>query len=162
MAFKQCVQDLTAPFADTKIDVVAGMDAMGFILGAAIANHLNAGFVAIRKAGHLCVKTDTEGYSDYHRIEKTMELRSGAFVKGTRLLIVDQWIETGGTMTSAIRLAQRQGAVVVGIAAVCVEDTAASAEIKSKYKVVHCVADPQIQEQVNNHYLESFKLFNKQ
>nr|XP_047924123.1 uncharacterized protein LOC125183254 isoform X2 [Anser cygnoides] len=71
---QDCVADLLQPFQGDPIDLVAGIDAMGFILGAAVATALRKGFLAIRKAGHLCVETLSEPYTDYSGREKVMEV----------------------------------------------------------------------------------------
>ncbi|XP_012695249.1 adenine phosphoribosyltransferase isoform X2 [Clupea harengus] len=114
-ALSDCVKDLLKPFQNESIDIVAGIDAMGFILGSAVATTLGKGFLAIRKAGHLCVETQTQDYSDYSGREKLMEVRLDVLRPGLRVLIVDQWIETGGTMKAAIQLVEKQGATVVVI-----------------------------------------------
>ncbi|POI19697.1 hypothetical protein CIB84_016558, partial [Bambusicola thoracicus] len=101
---QDCVSDLLQPFQGDPIDLVAGIDAMGFILGAAVAATLHKGFLAIRKAGHLCVETLAEPYTDYSGREKVMEMRTDTVTPGVRILLVDQWVETGGTMRAAIRL----------------------------------------------------------
>ncbi|XP_014808561.1 PREDICTED: uncharacterized protein LOC106894430 isoform X1 [Calidris pugnax] len=71
---QDCVADLLQPFQGDPIDMVAGIDAMGFILGAAAAAVLQKGFLAIRKAGHLCVQTVSQPYTDYSGREKVMEV----------------------------------------------------------------------------------------
>ncbi|NXH94972.1 APT1 phosphoribosyltransferase, partial [Pachycephala philippinensis] len=106
---QDCVADLLQPFQGDAIDVVAGIDAMGFILGAAAAATLRKGFLAIRKAGHLCVQTAAQPYTDYSGREKVMEVRTDAISPGLRILLVDQWVETGGTMRAAIELVERLG-----------------------------------------------------
>ncbi|NXD41379.1 APT1 phosphoribosyltransferase, partial [Copsychus sechellarum] len=111
---QDCVADLLQPFQGDAIDMVAGIDAMGFILGAAAAATLQKGFLAIRKAGHLCVQTVAQPYSDYSGREKVMEVRTDAIAPGLRILLVDQWVETGGTMRAAIELVERLGGVVAG------------------------------------------------
>ncbi|XP_025027861.1 uncharacterized protein LOC103056650 isoform X3 [Python bivittatus] len=113
-ALHDCVEDLVQPFWNDAIDQVVGIDAMGFILGAAIAVTLQKGFVAIRKVGHLCVETFTQTYRDYSARDKVMEIRTDAIRPGLRVLLVDQWVETGGTMRGAIQLVERQGGVVAG------------------------------------------------
>ncbi|NXX98195.1 APT1 phosphoribosyltransferase, partial [Centropus bengalensis] len=112
--FQDCVAELLEPFEGDRIDVVAGIDAMGFILGAAVAAKLRKGFLAIRKAGHLCVQTVCQPYRDYSGREKVMEVRTDAISPGLRVLLVDQWVETGGTMRAAIQLVERLGGVVAG------------------------------------------------
>lgn len=157
-ALSDCVKDLLTPFHNDTIDIVAGIDAMGFILGSAVATTLRKGFLAIRKAGHLCVETKTQEYSDYSGREKLMEVRLDVLRPGLRVLIVDQWIETGGTMKAAIQLVEKQGATVVGVAAVAIENSEGGKWIKENYKHSHCIPD-ELQSQIDSQYLESFGLF---
>uniref|UniRef100_A0A3P9AJY6 adenine phosphoribosyltransferase n=1 Tax=Esox lucius TaxID=8010 RepID=A0A3P9AJY6_ESOLU len=145
-ALSDCVKDLLCPFQNETIDLVVGIDAMGFVLGSAIATTLGKGFLAIRKAGHLCIQTESQPYTDYSGNEKMMEIRLDVLRPGLRVLIVDQWIETGGTIKAAIKLVERQGAVVVGVATV-------------KYKYSHCIPE-ELQSQIDKQYLDSFKSFN--
>jgi adenine phosphoribosyltransferase len=65
-----------------------------------------------------------------------MEMRLPAFAKGTKVLLADQWIETGGTMDGAIRLVERQGGTVVAMAAVAIEDNDATRGYRAKYRCV--------------------------
>ncbi|XP_075706969.1 adenine phosphoribosyltransferase-like isoform X2 [Rhinoderma darwinii] len=89
LALQDCIEDLLHPFQNDKIDLVAGIDAMGFILGAAIASHLGKGFLAIRKAGHLCVKTYSQSYVDYSAKEKNMEIRTDAIKPGVATICIE-------------------------------------------------------------------------
>ncbi|XP_076138594.1 adenine phosphoribosyltransferase [Alosa pseudoharengus] len=157
-ALSDCVQDLLKPFQNESIDIVAGIDAMGFILGSAVATTLGKGFLAIRKAGHLCIDTQTQDYSDYSGREKLMEVRLDVLRPGLKVLIVDQWIETGGTMKAAIQLVEKQGATVVGVAAVAIENSEGGTWIKQNYKHSHCIPE-ELQSQIDSQYLESFALF---
>ncbi|XP_016423818.1 adenine phosphoribosyltransferase-like [Sinocyclocheilus rhinocerous] len=157
-ALSDCINDLLKPFQNETIDLVAGIDAMGFILGSAVAVTLGKGFLAIRKAGHLCVQTRTQDYSDYSGREKLMEVRVDVLKPGLRVLIVDQWIETGGTMRAAIKLVENQGATVVGIAAVAIENRVGGKWLKENYKYSHCIPN-ELQSQIDRQYLESFKNF---
>nr|XP_033488218.1 adenine phosphoribosyltransferase [Epinephelus lanceolatus] len=159
LALADCVKDLLSPFHSDTIDLVAGIDSMGFILGASLAKTLGKGFLAIRKAGHLCVSTEYQTYSDYTGREKTMEVRLDVLKPGIRVLIVDQWIETGGTMKAAIKLVERLGATVVGVAAVAIENTEGGKWIKEHYKFSHCIPE-ELQSQVDRKYLDFFKSFN--
>ncbi|KAE8295036.1 Adenine phosphoribosyltransferase [Larimichthys crocea] len=158
-ALADCVKDLLSPFHNDTIDLVAGIDAMGFILGASVATTLGKGFLAARKAGHLCVETQNQSYTDYTGREKTMEVRLDVLKPGMRVLLVDQWIETGGTMKAAIQLVERLGATVVGVAAVAIENTEGGKWIKENYKFSHCIPE-ELQSQIDQKYLESFKSFN--
>ncbi|XP_008307612.1 uncharacterized protein LOC103378248 [Cynoglossus semilaevis] len=157
-ALTDCVSDLLSPFQGNDIDLVAGIDAMGFILGASVATTLGKGFLAIRKAGHLCVATKNEKYSDYTSRDKLMEVRLDVLKPGVRVLLVDQWIETGGTMKAAIQLVEKLGATVVGVAAVAIENTPGGKWIKDNYKFSHCVPE-ELQCQIDRKFLESFKSF---
>ncbi|KAK5598891.1 hypothetical protein CRENBAI_002314 [Crenichthys baileyi] len=154
-ALADCVQDLLSQFHSDPIDLVAGIDAMGFILGASVANTLGKGFLAIRKAGHLCVATQNQNYTDYSGREKIMEVRLDVLKPGLRVLLVDQWIETGGTMRAAIQLVEKLGATVVGVAAVAIENTEGGKWIKENYKFSHCIPEA-LQSQVDGKYLNFF------
>ena len=133
-AFHALVDDLVAPFDSSEIDVVAAFDAMGFVLGSAIATRLGKGFLTIRKAGKVPVETDVVDFVNYSARTQQMEMRKPAFAPGTRVLLVDQWVETGGTMDAGIRLVERQGGVVAGIATVCIEETAGGAGYRDRYR----------------------------
>ncbi|XP_051966412.1 adenine phosphoribosyltransferase [Xyrauchen texanus] len=157
-ALTDCVKDLLRPFQSEAIDLVAGIDAMGFILGSAVAMTLGKGFLAIRKAGHLCVQTHSQEYSDYSGRQKLLEVRVDVLKPGLRVLVVDQWIETGGTMKAAIKLVENQGATVAGFAAVAIENSEGGKWLKENYKYSHCIPN-ELQTQIDNQYLESFKNF---
>ena len=133
-AFHALIDDLIAPFEPSEIDVVAGFDAMGFVLGTAIATRFGKGFLTIRKAGKVPVETDVVDFVNYSRRTQQMEMRKPAFAPGTRVLLVDQWVETGGTMDAGIRLVERQGGAVAGIAAVCIEENEGGAVYRGRYR----------------------------
>jgi len=120
-AFAQLSHDLAAPFLDARIDVVAGIDALGFILGTAIAERLDVGVVTIRKGGKLPVETVRESFVDYSGKQKTLEIRPDVLAPGAEVLIVDEWIETGAQVCAAIALVKRLGGIVAGIATIRVD-----------------------------------------
>ncbi|CAM5467040.1 adenine phosphoribosyltransferase [Eoetvoesiella caeni] len=100
-----------------RLDLVAGIDARGFILGAVLAYELNLGFVPVRKKGKLPFKTLAEEYSlEYGNA--TVEMHTDAVKPGQRVLLIDDLIATGGTMMAAAKLLQRLGANVVEAAAI--------------------------------------------
>ncbi|MEM9784764.1 MAG: phosphoribosyltransferase family protein [Pseudomonadota bacterium] len=138
-AFHDLLNDLSADLEGIEIDVVAGLDAMGFVLGAALAARLGTGFLPIRKAGKLCVETDRVAFTNYSGRTQDMEMRLPAFAPGTRVLLVDQWVETGGTMAGAIDLVGRQGGKVAGIAAIAIEENAETAELRRRYPCASAV-----------------------
>jgi len=98
-------------------DVVAGLDARGFIIGAVVAYELNVGFVPIRKKGKLPFTTVEETY-ELEYGSATVELHTDAVKPGQRVLLIDDLIATGGTMMAGRRLLERQGAVVTEGAAI--------------------------------------------
>ncbi|MFT5114376.1 MAG: adenine phosphoribosyltransferase [Parasphingorhabdus sp.] len=159
-SFHDMLDDLLESFAAQDVDVFAGFDAAGFVLGGAMATRLGKGFLTIRKGGKIPVVYDTVPMMNYSGQTQAMEMRKPAFAPGTRVILVDQWIETGGTMNAGIELVERQNGIVAGIAAVCVEENAATDIMKQKYKVVSCVVPGSaIQSQCNAQTLDSFKNF---
>ncbi len=111
-AFRRAVDELVQPWAGTKVDKVAGIEARGFILGGAVAHQLSIGFVPIRKKGKLPHKVVTIGYSLEYGIDQ-MEMHEDALAAGEKVILVDDLIATGGTATAAVRLLQQLGAEVV-------------------------------------------------
>lgn len=135
-AFTDLLDDLVADLQGLAIDVVGGLDAMGFVLGSALATRLGVGFLPIRKAGKLCVDTDKVSFGNYSGRVQDMEMRLPAFGPGTKVLLADQWVETGGTMDGAIRLVERQGGKVVGLAAVAIEENEVTNAYRARYRCV--------------------------
>ena len=159
-AFHALVDDLVAPFDPSGIDVVAGFDAMGFVLGSAIATRIGKGFLTIRKAGKVPVEADVVDFVNYSGRTQQMEMRKPAFAPGTRVLLVDQWVETGGTMDAGIRLVERQGGVVAGIAAVCIEETAGGVVHRRRYRCSTAVVPgTPVQDQCNRKTMDHFATF---
>lgn len=111
-AFRRAVDELVQPWAGTKIDKVAGMEARGFILGGAVAHQLSAGFVPVRKKGKLPHTTVSIAYSLEYGVDE-MEVHEDAVVKGERVILVDDLIATGGTAEGAVKLLRQIGANVV-------------------------------------------------
>ncbi len=111
-AFRRAVDELIHPWAGTKIDKVAGIEARGFILGGAIAHQLSAGFVPIRKKGKLPHKKVSIGYSLEYGIDE-MEMHEDAIAPGERVVLVDDLVATGGTAEAAVKLLKQLGADVV-------------------------------------------------
>jgi adenine phosphoribosyltransferase len=98
-------------------DVVAGLDARGFILGAVVAYELNVGFVPIRKQGKLPFTTVVETY-ELEYGSATVELHTDAVKPGDRVLLIDDLIATGGTMMAGMKLLDKLGAHVIEGAAI--------------------------------------------
>lgn len=159
-AFHDLLDDLCADIDADSCDVVAGLDAMGFVLGSAIATRIGKGFLPIRKAGKLCVDTDSASFTNYSGRTQDMEMRKPAFAAGTRVLLVDQWVETGGSMHGAMQLVEQQQGKVAGLVAVVIEDCERTAEYRKKYPCISAIQlGTKWQEQANAQYLESFKTY---
>ena len=87
----------------------------------------------IRKGGRLPVKTVTASFVDYTNQEKSLEVRADAFLPGTRVLLVDEWIETGAQVQAAIELIERHGAIVVGIASINIDSNDLTRRLRKEY-----------------------------
>lgn len=115
---------------DLRPDVVAGLDARGFILGSVIAYELAVGFVPIRKKGKLPYTTVEETY-ELEYGSATVELHTDAVKPGDRVLLVDDLIATGGTMMAGKRLLEKLGAQVTeGAAIVDLPELGGSARLR--------------------------------
>lgn len=154
------LDDFIADLDGIEFDCVAGLDAMGFVLGAGLAARMNKGFLPIRKAGKLCVDTDKVSFGNYSGRTQDMEMRTPAFAPGTRVLLADQWVETGGTMAGAIDLVERQQGVVAGLLAIAIEENDATNKYRSVYPCVSAVVPgSRWQTECNAQYLSSFATY---
>lgn len=115
--FHALIETFAERYADAHIDAVAGIDARGFIIGAALAYRLGCGFIPVRKAGKLPFDTMCESYSLEYG-EATVEVHTDAAGAGEHVLVVDDLIATGGTILAAAKLMQRLGAKIVEAAVV--------------------------------------------
>lgn len=113
--FQDAVSALTTPFVDAKIDLVVGIESRGFILGAAVADRLKAGFVPVRKVGKLPSKTVRVSY-DLEYGSDSLEMHNDAIEAGRRVLIVDDLLATGGTARATVDLVKQLGGTVHGLA----------------------------------------------
>jgi adenine phosphoribosyltransferase len=111
-AFRRAVDELVQPWAGSKIDKVAGMEARGFIIGGAVAHQVSAGFVPIRKKGKLPHKRVSIAYSLEYGLDE-MEMHEDAVAPGERVILVDDLIATGGTAEGAVKLLRQMGAEVL-------------------------------------------------
>ena len=111
-AFKQACDELYGRYKDTKIDVVVGLEARGFIFGSVLAYKLGVGFVPIRKPGKLPSKTISAEFEKEYGKDK-MEIHEDAIKKGDKVLIVDDLIATGGTISAAAQLVEKLGGEIV-------------------------------------------------
>jgi adenine phosphoribosyltransferase len=112
-AFRRVVDGIVAHFEPVGFDVVAGVEARGFVVAAAVAYATGAGVVPVRKAGKLPRRTLSASY-ELEYGEATLEVHEDAFVAGQRVLVVDDVLATGGTAGAALELVERAGGTVAG------------------------------------------------
>ena len=113
-AFTAVIDALTAPF-EGAYDIVAGVEARGFALAAGVAARSGHGLLLIRKAGKLPRAVLSESYALEYG-EATLEVHTGQLAPGTRVLLVDDVLATGGTLGAGIRLIERGGWRLAGVA----------------------------------------------
>ena len=104
---------LAEPFFGEKVDTVVGIESRGFIFGPMVAIRLNAGFVPARKPGKLPAEVDSVSYSLEYGTN-TLQIHRDAIRPGSRVLIVDDLLATGGTAAAAAELVRKQGGEMVG------------------------------------------------
>ena len=114
-AFSDAVRQLAEPYRNQQIDLIAGAEARGFILGGAIAHQLSVGFVPIRKKGKLPGTVISQEYKLEYG-EAIVELHDDAIKPGEKVLVVDDLLATGGTAEAGIKLIERLGGEIVSCA----------------------------------------------
>jgi adenine phosphoribosyltransferase len=113
--FRATIDLLASPYRDRRIDAVVGIESRGFILGAAVAQELGAGFIPIRKPGKLPAKAIKESY-DLEYGKDALEIHVDAIEKGQRILVVDDVLATGGTAAAAAQLVRQLDGDLQGMA----------------------------------------------
>jgi adenine phosphoribosyltransferase len=109
------VEGLAEQYANQKIDKIVGIEARGFVIGAAVAYKLGVGFVPIRKSGKLPAQTFQQEYALEYGSD-VMEIHQDAISEGEQVLLLDDLIATGGTATAAVSLIKQLGGNIVGCA----------------------------------------------
>jgi len=128
--FKEVIDVLAKRYADKKIDVVAAIESRGFIFGGALAYKLGSAFIPVRKKGKLPYKTFSAAYSLEYG-EDTLEIHEDAFKPGARVLLIDDLLATGGTMSAVIDLVKKLKGEIVEVAFVIeLSDLKGRAKIK--------------------------------
>jgi len=114
-ALKKSIDLLSGKFRKEKIEYVVGVEARGFIFGAALAYKLKAGFIPVRKKGKLPYKTKSVTYELEYGTD-VLEIHEDALPEKSRVLIVDDLLATGGTIKAVTELVKNQKAVIAGVA----------------------------------------------
>jgi adenine phosphoribosyltransferase len=115
VAFKMVIDELVNRYKDKSIQYVVGIESRGFIFGGAVAIGLGTGFIPLRKPGKLPYKTVSETYALEYG-EDTIQIHEDAFPQGSRILLIDDLLATGGTMAAASKLVNKLNGKIVEIA----------------------------------------------
>jgi len=114
-AFQKSVDAIAATFKAKKVKYVVGVEARGFIFGAALAYKLGAGFIPVRKKGKLPYRTQSVTYQLEYGMD-TLEIHEDAIPANSRVLVVDDLLATGGTVRAVVDLLKGQNVKIVGVA----------------------------------------------
>lgn len=112
--FRLAIDSLAAPFRNTDVELVVGIESRGFILGSAVADRIGAGFVPVRKLGKLPAETIRASYALEYGTD-SLEMHRDAVSADQRVLIVDDLLATGGTANATVQLVRQLGGHVVGV-----------------------------------------------
>ena len=124
--FDEIIEHLCEPYVG-KLDCVCALEATGWILGVAMARYLNVSFIPVRKGGKLPYPQEmikAVELVDYSHEKKQLCLKEGAIPNGARVLIVDEWIETGSQLLAAIELINQFECTIVGAATISIRGEA--------------------------------------
>jgi adenine phosphoribosyltransferase len=113
-ALREAVERMCRPWERRGVQLVAAMEARGFMFGAAMAIRMGAGFVPVRKAGKLPWRTRSVTYTLEYR-EDVLHVHEDAIAPGQRVLVVDDVIATGGTAKAVVDLVEQLGGAVAGV-----------------------------------------------
>ena len=113
--FRAVIDRMTGHFQGQKVDAVLGIEARGFIFGPALAYHLGAGFVPVRKPKKLPAEVESWSY-DLEYGQDTLEIHKDAIGAGHNVIIADDLLATGGTAEAVVRLVEKLGGNVAGLA----------------------------------------------
>ena len=113
-AYHQLIDEIAASIGDRKVDLVVGPEARGFVMGAALAYAMNAGFVLVRKPGKLPCETIQHEYQLEYGTD-ILEIHKDAIQPGQKVVIVDDLLATGGTAAAVVKLVEQAGGEGVAI-----------------------------------------------
>ncbi len=148
-AFSALVADLCRHVRSTEVDMVVGIEALGFILATAVALRLGKGLVPIRKAGKLPVQSDQLELPVVRGQARRLELRTHALAPGTRVLLVDDWIKSGTQIAGAVQLIEGQRACLAGVMSLNVEVNEVTLALLERYPFHTIMRNGQVLEPEN-------------
>jgi adenine phosphoribosyltransferase len=134
-AFAALLDDCLDLIDFDSMEYVVGIDALGFILGTAVAVMAKKPFIPIRKGGKLPVPTYSANFIDYSGTSKSLEIRKDLIPAGATVLIVDEWIETGTQVSAAIQLIEKLGALVAGVLTINIDENEKTHPLRNTYKI---------------------------
>lgn len=138
---RRTVEEMAKPYRDADLDLVAGIDARGFIVGGAIALALGKGFVPIRKRGKLPADVYRQEYALEYGVDE-VEIHKDSVRPGARVLLVDDLIATGGTAIAGAQLIERAGGTVPAAAfAIDLPDLGGARALRERGIEVHAVME---------------------
>ena len=141
---RNLILDLARPFRKVDLDKVASPESLGFILGSAVAQRLNKGFIPFRKGQKLPVHrkyTSRTSLVDYSNKRKSLEVNRSLIKAGERILVVDDVIDTGAQVKAMIKLIERLHGEVIGVSVLVADRSPRTARLIDKYNV-HAIYMP--------------------
>lgn len=117
-AFDDLVEDLIEPFVAFEFDYVVGIDDIGFVIATAMARRLGKGFVTVRRTDREGKNSKRATFIDWYGNPKVLELKDDALTAGSKVLLVDEWIETGQQVRATLQMFEELGVETIGISAI--------------------------------------------
>lgn len=133
-AFKYCIDEITKFANEVEAEVVIGPESRGFIFGCPVAINLKTGFIPVRKPNKLPRETEKIEYTLEYG-SNVLEIHSDSIYKGQKVVIVDDLLATGGTTQATIKLIEKLGGIVVGIAFIIELDDLQGRSLLDNYKI---------------------------
>ena len=136
--FDDLIDDLSISFKQIDIDKIVCIDAIGFILGSALSMKMKKGLVLVRKEGKIPLHNDElikRTFTDYSRGYKTLEINKNLIKEGEKILLVDDWIETGSQIKAAIQMVEEVKCKIVGISCIGIDRNENTEELFIKYNL---------------------------
>ena len=134
-AFQAAIKAMADPFRSSHVSKVVALDALGFVFGSRVAEELKVGLVLFRKEGKVPVEKKTVQFVDYSKTQKAFEVVSGAIGSEDRILIVDEWSETGSQLKAAIALVKQCQGAVAGISCFNVDNAVKADKELASYNI---------------------------